>query len=161
MRALVMEAVKEPLKCMEMEERHPGEGEVVVGLKAAALNRRDYWITQGLYPGIKTPVVLGSDGAGIVTRIGSGVSPEWLEQEVVLYPGLDWGSDPKAQAASFVRWACPMTGRSPAKSGSPKHACFASPVICPGTVQPPFPSPVALLTAHCSRKATALPAKRS
>lgn len=31
----------------------PGSGQVRVAVAAAALNRRDYWITQKLYPKIK------------------------------------------------------------------------------------------------------------
>ncbi|MFY9739179.1 MAG: alcohol dehydrogenase catalytic domain-containing protein, partial [Candidatus Cybelea sp.] len=41
-----------------------GEGEVLVRLRAAALNHRDVFITQGLYPNIQMPVTPGSDGAG-------------------------------------------------------------------------------------------------
>ncbi len=39
----------------------PGAGEALVRVRAAAFNRRDVFITQGLYPGIKLPVTLGSD----------------------------------------------------------------------------------------------------
>lgn len=33
----------------------PGPGEVRVRLRAAALNRRDVWISLGQYPGIRLP----------------------------------------------------------------------------------------------------------
>jgi len=44
-------------------------GEVLVQIKAAALNRVDKWVRDG-WPGLKLalPHVLGSDGAGVVTR---------------------------------------------------------------------------------------------
>ncbi len=55
----------------------PGPGEVLVRLKAAALNRLDIWVRQG-WPGIKLeyPHILGADGAGVVADVGEDVS-EW------------------------------------------------------------------------------------
>ena len=49
MKALVLEELKQPLKLQERPDPQPGPGELVVRLETAALNRRDYWITQGLY----------------------------------------------------------------------------------------------------------------
>ena len=40
------------------------DDEVLVRIRAAALNHRDLFITQGLYPNVRLPVTLGSDGAG-------------------------------------------------------------------------------------------------
>jgi len=34
-----------------------GPGEALVRVIAAALNRRDYWISKGLYPGIKACII--------------------------------------------------------------------------------------------------------
>ena len=59
------------------------EGEVVVRIRAAALNHRDVFITQGKYPRIGLPVTLGSDGAG--------ETPDGTP--VVIDPMLDWGDD--------------------------------------------------------------------
>ncbi|HEY2476488.1 MAG TPA: NAD(P)-dependent alcohol dehydrogenase [Candidatus Cybelea sp.] len=62
----------------------PAPGEVLVRIRAAALNRRDVFITQGLYPKIVLPITLGSDGAGELVESGD---------EVVIDPLLSWGSD--------------------------------------------------------------------
>ncbi|MCH8193004.1 MAG: alcohol dehydrogenase catalytic domain-containing protein [Planctomycetes bacterium] len=91
MKALVLKSVKAPLELEERPPLQPGPGEVVVRLRAAALNRRDYWITQGLYPGIEPPVILGSDGAGKVSQVGAGVGPSWEGRDVIINPGLGWG----------------------------------------------------------------------
>ncbi len=88
MKALVLHEIKEPLQPEERPDLEPGEGEVVVRLQAAALNRRDFWITKGLYPGIRTPVILGSDGAGTIAKTGAGVDGDSANREVIINPGL-------------------------------------------------------------------------
>jgi zinc-binding alcohol dehydrogenase/oxidoreductase len=69
----------------------PGPGEVLVRLRAAALNRRDVFITQGLYPGIALPRTLGSDGAGEVAGHGQGAKAPPAGTEVMIDPMLGWG----------------------------------------------------------------------
>ena len=110
MKALTLTAIKSPLEIIERPSLEPAPGEVVVELKAAALNRRDYWITRGLYPGVAPPVVLGSDGAGIVKASGDGVDTEWLGREVLLNPGIGWGDNPSAQANDFTILGVPRDG---------------------------------------------------
>ena len=59
----------------EIDKPKPGAGEVLVHLRHAAFNRRDVFITQGLYPGITLPRTLGSDGAGEIGFISSVTQP--------------------------------------------------------------------------------------
>ena len=75
MKAVVLRELGDPdvLQLQDVPDPHPGPGEVVVRLRAAALNRRDVWIRKGRYAGIKLPVILGSDGAGEVLETGAGV----------------------------------------------------------------------------------------
>ena len=110
MRIAQLHAVKSPLVLAAREPLTAGSGEVVVRLRRAALNRRDYWITQGLYPGLQLPVVLGSDGAGEVVAAGEGVDPACLGQPVVIHPGCDWGGDEAVQAAEFSILGMPRDG---------------------------------------------------
>ncbi|MBI1373118.1 MAG: zinc-binding dehydrogenase [Phycisphaera sp.] len=110
MKAAVLNEVGKTLEIEERDAPKPGAGEVVVALKAAALNRRDFWITQGLYPGVKCPVVLGSDGAGVVSAVGEGVDAAMVGREVVIDPGLDWGDDERAQAEAFHILGMPRDG---------------------------------------------------
>jgi NADPH:quinone reductase-like Zn-dependent oxidoreductase len=65
MRATQFPAVNQ-LSLVEMPEPKPATGEVVVALRAAALNHRDVWIRAGQYAGVSYPCVPGSDGAGVV-----------------------------------------------------------------------------------------------
>ena len=53
----------------------PAAGQVVLRLRAASLNYRDLMIAKGLYnPNMPLPRVLGSDGAGEIAAVGSGVT---------------------------------------------------------------------------------------
>jgi NADPH:quinone reductase-like Zn-dependent oxidoreductase len=85
-------------------------GEAVVRLRAAALNHRDVWIKLGQYAGLKFPCIPGSDGAGVVESIGTGVDAAWLGREVIICPGLDWGSRESAQGEGFSILGLPRDG---------------------------------------------------
>ncbi len=67
----------------------PGPGEVVVRVKACALNYLDIWERRGL-PGIRLPLphISGSDVAGIIESVGDGVSHVAAGQKTLLNPGL-------------------------------------------------------------------------
>lgn len=91
----------EKLLLEDLPDPQPGTGEVVVRVKAAAMNHRDVWIRTGKYAGIALPVVLGSDGAGEVVTVGSGVDSVLVGKQVILNPIFEWGYDPKAQGANF------------------------------------------------------------
>lgn len=110
MNALTLTDLSAPLELIERPDLQPGSGQAIVQLKAAALNRRDYWITMGLYPGIEPPVVLGSDGAGIVSACGDDVDPHWVGREVILDPGIGWGNDAHAQSKEFRILGLPQDG---------------------------------------------------
>ncbi len=110
MKVMILNELKSRLVLEERDELVPGAGQVVVQLRAAALNRRDYWITQGKYPGIKLPVVLGSDGAGVVCQVGEGVSEDWLDRPVVINPGWGWGDHQEFQSSNFQILGMPQDG---------------------------------------------------
>jgi zinc-binding alcohol dehydrogenase/oxidoreductase len=99
MSSMILWGLDLPLEIAEIEPTLPAEGEVYVRLHAAALNKRDYWITKGKYPGISFPLVLGSDGAGTVNG-----------RDVIINPGLDWGSDPDHFSPDFRILGMPDNG---------------------------------------------------
>lgn len=100
----------EDVRLTEVPRPMPGANEVIVRLRAAALNHRDIFIRQGLYPGIKLPVILGSDGAGEVTELGPGVDSSWIGASVVVDPCLDWGPNPKVHSHKFRILGMPENG---------------------------------------------------
>ncbi|MFE9143549.1 NADP-dependent oxidoreductase [Streptomyces tubercidicus] len=76
MRAVAVSAFGEQPQLMELPQPEPGPGEVLVRLSAAGLNPVDWKLADGMFgdavPAV-FPLVLGSDGAGEVLAIGSGV----------------------------------------------------------------------------------------
>jgi len=87
----------------------PGPGEVVVDVMTAALNRRDPWVwtTPGYCP---LPVTLGSDGAGIVSAVGAGVTEVGEGDEVVIYPALNWDLGASVPGPDFDILGAPSDG---------------------------------------------------
>lgn len=61
---------------VERNDPEPGPGEVLVRVRAAALNARDQAVVAGRYRGqaVQRPTIPLSDGAGDVVAVGSGVS---------------------------------------------------------------------------------------
>jgi NADPH:quinone reductase-like Zn-dependent oxidoreductase len=110
MKAAVLTASKQPLVLLDTPDPVAGPGQAVVHLKAAALNHRDLWTQLGLYPNIKVPITLGSDGAGVVTSVGSHADAAWVGREVIINPALDWGADPRAQGPDFRILGLPDNG---------------------------------------------------
>src|SRR4051794_38284819 len=129
MQAIVLRDLGGPeqLRLETVPDPQPGPGEVVVRLKAAALNHRDVWIRRGLYAGIKLPVVLGSDGAGTVSAVGPAADPKLLGLEVVINPGLDWGSDERVQSPHFRILGLPDDGTYAELVKVPASAVHAKP----------------------------------
>jgi NADPH:quinone reductase-like Zn-dependent oxidoreductase len=70
----------------------PGPGEVLVQLHAAALNRVDLLVRAG-WPGLKLemPHISGSDGAGKITSLGSGVEGLEVGDRVVINANIGCG----------------------------------------------------------------------
>jgi NADPH:quinone reductase-like Zn-dependent oxidoreductase len=70
----------EVLRYEDAPDPEPGPGEVLIHLRAAALNRLDLWIRKGL-PSVPKPRILGADGAGV----------DESGRRVVINPGIEHG----------------------------------------------------------------------
>jgi NADPH:quinone reductase len=82
MRAVRAGAEKKP-ELVEAEVPRPGPGEVVIAVKATALNRADLLQVMGLYPPPPgTTDILGLECAGVVAACGPGVT-RWKEGDAV------------------------------------------------------------------------------
>ena len=68
----------EVLRYEDAPDPEPGEGEVLIELRAASLNHLDVWIRKGL-PSVPKPRILGADGAGVIAG---------TDERVVINPGI-------------------------------------------------------------------------
>lgn len=100
MRAVRLESSAGPdsLRVSTVPDPTPGAHEILIKLTYAALNRRDVFITQGLYPGIVLPCILGADGVGTVAQLGEHVREPAVGTRVVIDPMIGWGSDERVWA---------------------------------------------------------------
>jgi len=115
MKAMVLHELGGPdsLSFEDAPGPEPGLGETVVRLRAAALNRRDVFVTRGQYPGAKPealPVILGSDGSGEVVARGDGAAGPDEGTEVVVNPALYWGDDPQKPGKEYRILGLPDDG---------------------------------------------------
>jgi S-(hydroxymethyl)glutathione dehydrogenase/alcohol dehydrogenase len=74
MRAAVLERFGEPLAVTDVELAEPEAGEVLVRLEACGVCHTDMYTASGADPSGYAPTVLGHEGAGVVERLGSGVT---------------------------------------------------------------------------------------
>jgi zinc-binding alcohol dehydrogenase/oxidoreductase len=114
------------LSYREMEERQPGFGEVRVRLKTAGLNHRDLFTLDRHKPS-DPPLIIGSDGAGIIDAVGEGVQNIQVGDEVVINPGLGWKEKSDAPPKGFEIL------------GLPDHGTFAEYIVVPADNVEPKP----------------------
>jgi len=148
MKAIVLRELGGPekLQIESMPDPSPGPDEVLISLKAAALNHRDVWIRTGRYVGIKLPIVLGSDGAGEVVGVGTNVDPAFQGRPVVIYPAMNWGSDEKAPGPEFKILGLPDSGTYAQRIAVPAKHAFPKPASL--SFEEASALPLALLTAY-------------
>jgi NADPH:quinone reductase-like Zn-dependent oxidoreductase len=77
------------LRYVDVEEPHPGPGEVRIGVRAAGVNPLDVKVRRGVMEAMfptALPHVLGMELAGVVDEIGEGVDDWKVGDEVVAWP---------------------------------------------------------------------------
>lgn len=87
----------------------PGPGEVLIRLRAAALNRLDLWVRNG-WPGIRLqyPHIPGADGAGEIAALGEGVSGWEIGERVIINANIGCGECEACRAGKdnlCARWS--------------------------------------------------------
>jgi NADPH:quinone reductase-like Zn-dependent oxidoreductase len=91
MKAFVIDAHGEPevAHVATVPDLTPGPGEVVVAVRAAALNHLDLWTVSGsLGIPMEFPFVLGADGAGEVAAVGDDVDGVEVGARVLINPAV-------------------------------------------------------------------------
>jgi len=113
------------LALADLPQPEPGPGEVLVRVRACAINYRDFAVAAGKYFGgaLQSPAVPLSDGAGEIAALGAGVTglavgdrvqssffPLWVEGPHRMGPALGDGTSPGMLAEYVV---LPATGVVP------------------------------------------------
>ena len=80
------------LRYEEVPTPAPGPGQVLIGLRAAALNHLDLFVRTGQTPGVTLPHIGGADGAGVVLANGPGSARYPVGTRVFFDPGLSDGT---------------------------------------------------------------------
>jgi NADPH:quinone reductase-like Zn-dependent oxidoreductase len=75
----------EVLRYEDVPDPQPRKDQVVVRVRACAMNHLDLWVRQGL-PGVKLPHILGSDIAGEIVEAGEYVTGFKAGQRVLIAP---------------------------------------------------------------------------
>jgi zinc-binding alcohol dehydrogenase/oxidoreductase len=96
-------------KYREMEETPCATGEVKVKLKYAGLNHRDLFVIQR-HKENDPPLIIGSDGAGVIEEIGEDVEGFKIGDEVVINPSLGWKDKSDAPPEGFEILGLPDHG---------------------------------------------------
>lgn len=89
----------EVMEVGEVPDPVAGPGEVLVRVRAAALNHFDLWIRKGL-PALQVPLphIPGGDVVGVVAGLGAGVAGLAAGTRVVVNPGLTCGRCVRCQS---------------------------------------------------------------
>lgn len=126
MKAVVLEQPggAEQLVYRDWPDPRVSAGEVLVQLRAAGLNHRDIWMRNR--PAAGVPVILGSDGAGVVTQVGEGVSGLKVGDEVIINPSLGWSNEP-AQPRGWSILGSPVDGTYAQMIKLPAAALYPKP----------------------------------
>ena len=82
-RAAVLEQFGQPLEVQELDLAEPKAGEVLVRLVACGVCHTDLFTASGADPSGYSPTVLGHEGAGVVERVGEGVTSLAVGDHVV------------------------------------------------------------------------------
>lgn len=120
MKAVVHKGMKglAGVQVVDFEESSPSADEVKVRLKTAGLNHRDLFVPHR-HGEQDPPVILGSDGAGIVEAVGKNVINVKVGDEVIINPSLGWEKNSPAPPKGFEI------------VGFPDHGTFAETIVIP------------------------------
>ena len=114
----------EELTVSDVDDPIPTGGEVLIRLKAAALNHRDLHFFNRP---VDAPVIPGSDGSGVIELVGEDVDGWSPGQEVIIYPSLAWGNRQDAFSEDFTILGGPSDGTFAEKIAVPAEHVYPKP----------------------------------
>ena len=119
-----------PLRVRTLPEPSPKPDEVLIQFTTAALNHRDLFIRQNLYPSPSFENPMLADGCGVILPHKDGASPPTPKpgQRVLVNPGTGWARDPIGPDGPFAV----IGGVKPTKLGTlQERAAFPAEDVVP------------------------------
>lgn len=110
MKAIVLNQESFKLEIREVENPIISHSDVLVRLKAASINHHELWSLQEKKLKSDSNIIMGSDGAGIIMEVGSGVNNLKRGDEVIINPSLNWGENNKVQGEGYEILGFPTNG---------------------------------------------------
>jgi NADPH:quinone reductase-like Zn-dependent oxidoreductase len=133
----------EVLRVEEIPTPTPGPGEILLQVRAAAMNHLDLWVRRGLPIDTTLPHIGGSDFAGTVSQLGEGVAGLEIGHRVVVNPILYCG-----RCRECRRGEEPLCARF-GIIGEHTNGGFAEYVVVPADRAYPIPDEVSFDDAAC------------
>jgi NADPH:quinone reductase-like Zn-dependent oxidoreductase len=116
------------LKLVDLPAPTPGAGEVVVDVQALSLNFRDYLVATGKYnPKLPLPATPLSDGAGVVSAVGAGVTHVKAGERVMSHFVSGWLDGAFRQAYLNTTLGLPAAGMAAEQVVLPAEAVVPMP----------------------------------
>ncbi len=136
----------EHLKLEEVPAPRPGPGEIVLDVKSVSLNYRDLLVIKGLYnPRLRLPAVPLSDGAGVISAVGPGVTRVRVGDRVMSHFVSGWIDGPFKQEYLGTTLGTPAAGLAAEQVVLPAEAVV--PVPAGYDFEQAATLPIAALTA--------------
>jgi NADPH:quinone reductase-like Zn-dependent oxidoreductase len=125
------------LEFADVPRPEPGPGEVLLEVKASALNHLDIWVRRG-WPGLKLtmPHILGADGAGVAAALGEGVTGVEVGTRCAIDPGVNRFQD------DYTRRGLDSVSPGYVKIGENAPGFHAEYAVVPATNLLPLPGDV-------------------
>jgi alcohol dehydrogenase, propanol-preferring len=87
---LAMKAVRyhgpgQPFRLEQVDRREPGVGEVLVRVSASGMCHTELHFKSGLLDLGVAPVTMGHEVVGRIEEVGEGVSPDRVDERVIIY----------------------------------------------------------------------------
>src|SRR5205085_11381528 len=89
MRAMVLDAARQPLVLRELDEPRPAARRLRIKVRACAACRTDLHVVDGELPNPKLPLIIGHEIVGIADELGPGVEGFQVGDRVGV-PWLGW-----------------------------------------------------------------------
>lgn len=116
------------LHLIDQERPQPGPGEVLVRIRATALNYRDRVVVDGTYlPNLALPFIPVADAAGEIAAVGAGAQRWKIGERVTTHYTTNWLAGQMTEAHQGAKLGGPLPGMLREYAVLPESALVATP----------------------------------